>query len=110
MKRIVVFLLSLLLLGVVLIPGTGNIAFADHASHHSQVAVLICSPVTTTPPPTITFPVTAFSNTTTVSITVGEDCGTALAALQNAGLVIKNIKVLDTSTPSVVYTLMNGGF
>ncbi len=110
MKRTVVFFLSMLILGIYSISGISNIAFAGHGSHSSQVAVLICSPITTTPPPAITFPVAALSNTTTVPIAVGDDCGASLVALKNAGLSIKDIKVLDSSTPSVVYTLVTGGF
>ncbi len=111
MKKTFVYSLTILFLGVVSMFGNGNIAFADHDSHHSsQVAILICSPITTTPAPAITFPVIAFSNTTTVPIAVGDDCGATLAALKNASLAIKDIKVLDSSIPSVVYTLISGGY
>jgi len=110
MKRTVVFLLSLLLLAAVSISGTGNIAFAHPSSSTPEVAVLICQPVITSPAPAISFPVVAFSNATSVPISAGNDCATDLLALKNAGLVIKDIKVLNTTPPSVVYTLVNGWY
>lgn len=101
LKRTVVFLLSLLLLGVVSMSGTGNIAFAGPPS--PEAAVLLCT-VSTSPPG---IHVTAISTTVTVTAT---DCAAALVALRSAGLVIRDIQVLNTSPASVVYTLVNEFF
>lgn len=111
MKRIVVFLLSFSLLVIVSIFGTGNYAFAGHYPPFSpEVVVLICSVTTPSTTSALTFTVTAFSSSTTsVKIGLGDDCATDLVALENAGLGIRDIQALTSSTPaSVVYTLVNG--
>jgi len=105
MKRAVVFLSFFLLLGFLSISGTSNIAFAEHGSPPSlEAAVLVCS---VSPPPATTITVTAFSNPTSVAITSGEDCATALVALKEAGLVIRAAHSVNTTPLSIVYTLVN---
>jgi hypothetical protein len=107
MKRTGVFLLSFSLLGVALIAGTGNNAFAAHPSPPPpEAAVLVCQ-VAAAPVTGIT--VSNWSNTVaSVPISSGEDCATALAASKEAGLVIRNVQPVNTSPISIVYILVNG--
>jgi len=105
MKKTVV-LLSFLLVGVIAICGASNNAFAQWSwsPPSPEAAVLMCSVSSQT------FTVTAVSNTTSAPITAGEDCAKALAALESAGIVIRDIQVLNTNPPSVLYTLVKAGF
>jgi len=109
MKRAVVFLSFILLLGVGLISGTSNIAFAgrgDWTPSTPEAVILYCTENTSTSPPS--FGVTAVSNTTSVTITLPADCAATLVALKGAGLVIRDAHVLNTSPVTIVYTLVNG--
>lgn len=108
MKRIVVFLLSFLLLVAVSISGAGNNAFAYHGSPpQAEVVNLVCQVLNPCPGEAPCVTVYALSTnfpTTTASISVGDDCGTDLTTLVNAGLKIKDV----TSTNSfIIYTLVN---
>lgn len=85
---------------------SGNNAFAKSEkcntspTYSLEVVNLICSVSTTK------FAVVAFSSsanvTTTVTLTVNEDCAQALADLSSAGLKIKDIQSV---APNVVYIL-----
>jgi len=109
MKRAVVFLSFFLLLGVVSISGTGNIAFAATYTPPPLptpgVVVLYCTVSSTTTPPS--FIVSAVSIDTTASITLPTDCAAALVTLKEAGFVIRDDQALNTNPVSIVYTLVN---
>jgi len=113
MKRAVVFLSFFLILGVFLISGTGNTAFAEHGSPPTPaVAIVICAPggngVTA---PDIGPVAYSFDPTTLATVAAGEDCSALLVALKEAGLVIRDAHVLNTSPAvSIVYTLVNGWY
>ena len=105
MKRTAVFLLSLLLLGVVSMSGTGNIAFAGHGSPPTpEAAVVLCQASGTT------FTATNISMTSMPPITAPTDCAGAIVALKGDGLVIRDVQVLNTSPVAVVYTFVNGWY
>ena len=111
MKRAVVFLSFFLLLGVVLISGTGNIAFAergDWSPSTPEAVILYCTETTSTPTPSFT--VTAISNATSVATPpLPADCAATLVTLKDAGLVIRDVHALNTSPAvSIIYTLVNG--
>jgi hypothetical protein len=107
MKRTVVFLLSLLLLGVVSMSGIGNIAFAaGHGSPPAPEAAVVLCQVSTTP--SGSFTATNISMTSTPPIPPGGDCAATLVALKGDGLVIRDVQVLNYSPVAVLYTFVNG--
>jgi len=100
MKRTGLFLMCLLLSGIALTAGTAGNAFAArYTPPPAQTAILVCQVAGTG------ITVSDFSNTTTAAITAGEDCATALSALEQGSLQIRSVQPVATSPISIIYTL-----
>jgi len=106
MKKPGMFFFCFLLLGVALIAGTGNNAFAAPLAPPSvEAAVLVCQASTGTG-----ITVSNWSDTVaSVAITSGEDCASALVALREAGLALTSVQPVNTSPISIIYILMGQG-
>ncbi len=108
MKRTGLLLSCFLVLGIALITGTGTGAFAAgpnpfagrFAPPPPQAAILVCQ-VTGNG-----ITVSDWSNTTSVAISASEDCAAAIAALEGAGLGIRNVQSLNSYPISIIYTLV----
>src|SRR5271157_3011629 len=91
MKRTGLFFSCFLLLGIALVAGAANNAFAARGTPPvPQTAILVCQVSGTG------IIVSDYSNTSSVVISASEDCAAALAALEGAGLGIRNVQSLNS--------------
>jgi len=103
MKRIVLFSLSVLVLVLISMLGSGGNAFATPPTPPpADVAILACSTATS---PILVSAFSVSASLTAPTIAVGDSCAQDLALLKNAGLWIRNVQ---TTATGIVYTLVSG--
>jgi len=105
MKRTGLFFSCFLLLGIALVAGAANNAFAARGTPPvPQTAILVCQVSGTG------IIVSDYSNTSSVVVSASEDCAAALAALEGAGLGIRNVQSLNSFPISIIYTFVGRGW